>query len=171
MGAGKPQSTTWGEAESEGKEQTCPNPMPTRRGCPLPLRPARPAASIFWVSPPSLAGRLFREVLLGCLLLSSRALKRAPPSPWGRTTRVRDRRQPTGLVTHCVGEGGREGQCLLGLVQLVLTPGTTSQVFICSTFIIRRKGKRVGISQELHPLENSPLANAKEAGCGLGYLC
>lgn len=48
---------------------------------------------------------------------------------------------------------------------------TTGQVTICSTFIGRQKRKRVNISQELHSLQNSPLANAKGAGCGLDYLC
>lgn len=67
-------------------------------------------------------------------------------------------------------EGGGEGQSLLFLAPLVLTPGTTSQGSICSTFVIRQKEKRVNVSQTLHPLENSPLANAKGAGCGLGYL-
>ena len=43
-----------------------------------------------------------------------------------------------------------------------MTPGTTSQVSICSTFVTRQKEKRVNISQEFHPLENSPPANAKE---------
>lgn len=47
----------------------------------------------------------------------------------------------------------------------MLTPGTKGQ-----GSVIGQKGKRVNISQELHLLENSPLANTKELVLGPGYL-
>lgn len=74
---------------------TCLNPLWTRWGrplpTPLPLPLARPAAFASWVFSQSQAG-FSEKCRARCLLPGSGPLK-GPLGPWGRMTRVRDRRQ------------------------------------------------------------------------------
>lgn len=132
----------WGEAESEGAERDVPEPHVDKMGRPLPdAAAAGKACSFRFLGLSHSQADVSEKCRAGCLLPGSGVLK-GPPGPWGRMTRVRDRRQCAGPVTH---QGG------------VLTPGTRAKTPSAALHHTRR-GERVAVSQEIPPSQNSPTA-------------
>lgn len=124
---------------------TCLNPMPTRRDRPLPLLPARPAASSFCLL--GLPGTWQRTFLRSSVQDTS--FVKEPLLLFGKEDEGRDGRQPVWgghgggkSVSLCSGPAGSD-------------PRNHGQVSIYRTFVTRQKGERMAASQEPCPLQNS----------------